>query len=291
MPLILVAGATGHFGEILVKYLLSQKDKVRVLIRKESVEKKVVQELKHDGAEIAIGDVTDHDSLMAALKGVDFVISTVMMADHENLLLKGAIEAKVKLYIPSIWTSRTTNLKKEQFILKDGKDTIIANTQKSGLNYIVIEHGPWLNNLSFVGFDYQHNSVELAGDHKISFIHTHDVAALTHKLIHDSTKYNHVYYLEGQRHSQKDLVAIFEKHGKKFATTTVTEKDIDDRLDSFWNPFNFVGLLTFGIRKYATFTDLLLFDGDNFKLYPEYNPRTAEQYVTDILAGKDKNVY
>ena len=67
--MILVTGATGHIGNVLVRELLGRGERVRVLIRpgKEPVS------LLGLGIEIVQGDILDLDSLKRAMDGTDIV--------------------------------------------------------------------------------------------------------------------------------------------------------------------------------------------------------------------------
>lgn len=69
---VLVVGATGHLGGQVVDHLLEAGHPVRALARPTSN----IAELQDKGVEIAIGDMLDLDSLVAAMTGVDAVITT-----------------------------------------------------------------------------------------------------------------------------------------------------------------------------------------------------------------------
>lgn len=69
---VLVVGGTGYVGSQVVDALLARGTSVRALVRPESDASK----LEAKGAEIARGDMLDLDSLVAAMTGVDAVIST-----------------------------------------------------------------------------------------------------------------------------------------------------------------------------------------------------------------------
>ncbi|MFY9269589.1 MAG: SDR family NAD(P)-dependent oxidoreductase, partial [Candidatus Manganitrophaceae bacterium] len=64
--MILVTGGTGQQGGAVVRSLLRQGAKVRLLTRNRAK----AQSLEKEGAEVAVGDFTDRNSLDAALKGV-----------------------------------------------------------------------------------------------------------------------------------------------------------------------------------------------------------------------------
>ncbi|MCL2586172.1 MAG: NAD(P)H-binding protein [Streptosporangiales bacterium] len=65
----LVVGATGNVGGPLVSRLLEQGHPVRALVRDAARARKVLP----DGAEIAVGDLNDEESLAAAARGTDGV--------------------------------------------------------------------------------------------------------------------------------------------------------------------------------------------------------------------------
>ena len=67
--MVLVTGATGHIGNVLVRQLLSRGEAVRALIHKDE-NKKALDGLK---VEMVKGDVRNPDSLLQAFRGIDVV--------------------------------------------------------------------------------------------------------------------------------------------------------------------------------------------------------------------------
>jgi dihydroflavonol-4-reductase len=65
----LVTGATGLVGHSIVKELLARKRRVRVLVRSPERASRTIP----DGCEIAKGDVTDPDAVLAAARGCEVV--------------------------------------------------------------------------------------------------------------------------------------------------------------------------------------------------------------------------
>ena len=70
--MILVVGATGYLGEIITRSLLQQSHAVRITLRPNSNHSDLIG-LR---AKAARADLKDPDSLPAACKGIDVVITT-----------------------------------------------------------------------------------------------------------------------------------------------------------------------------------------------------------------------
>ncbi|TFK84354.1 NAD-P-binding protein [Polyporus arcularius HHB13444] len=104
-PLVLVLGATGKTGGIIVKGLLASGHfRVVALIRPASASKSATAKLRSSGVEIRLGDLEDSvETHKATLAGVDVLISTVIataVPKQKNILL-AAKEAGVKRVVPS----------------------------------------------------------------------------------------------------------------------------------------------------------------------------------------------
>src|SRR6478672_12757858 len=69
--LVLVTGATGKQGGAVVEALLTRGHQVRALTR--IAVSPAANRLREQGVEIAVGNFTDHDSLVRAARGVDAV--------------------------------------------------------------------------------------------------------------------------------------------------------------------------------------------------------------------------
>ncbi len=67
--MVLITGATGHIGNVLVKELLRKKEKIRVFIP-EGEDTRPIEGLD---VEIVRGDIRDFDAVKEAVKGVDYV--------------------------------------------------------------------------------------------------------------------------------------------------------------------------------------------------------------------------
>jgi len=87
---ILVSGGTGFVGSHLIPRLAKSEEKIRCLVR--SLAK--TEALQEHGAELAVGDVTDPQSLIEALQGIDTVIHLVAIIRETRGATFGGVNAQ-----------------------------------------------------------------------------------------------------------------------------------------------------------------------------------------------------
>jgi len=103
MTTVLVAGATGSLGGLIVRNLLDRGAEVRALVRKSSMDKVAA----HPNLTLCVGDLTEGaDSLRHHVDGVEVVVSAVqggpdVIVDGQGELLRAAERAGVHRMIPS----------------------------------------------------------------------------------------------------------------------------------------------------------------------------------------------
>ncbi|KAA0991949.1 NmrA family NAD(P)-binding protein [Dyadobacter aurulentus] len=113
--LIIVVGASGHLGTRITHYLTEKGAKVRALIRNGSTNRNI-DILMKSGAEVIMVDFNDRSELVAALSGAACVVSALsglreVIVDLQVRLVKAAVEAGVKRFIPSDYCIDYTKLK------------------------------------------------------------------------------------------------------------------------------------------------------------------------------------
>jgi uncharacterized protein YbjT (DUF2867 family) len=106
---VLVAGATGDLGRRITRELLLHDARVRVLTRPGSA---TAQELygDDDRVDIVTADYTEGAALVAAVSGVETVVSAVsgtrsVIVDAQRALLGAAVSAGVPRFVPSDYSS------------------------------------------------------------------------------------------------------------------------------------------------------------------------------------------
>lgn len=108
---VLLAGATGMLGRSIATHLVARDDTVvRLLVRDPSAvdgdKATALDDLIGRSAEVVAGDVTDPDSLDAATRGVDVVISALqghadIIVDGQIALAESAVRNGVRRFFPS----------------------------------------------------------------------------------------------------------------------------------------------------------------------------------------------
>jgi NAD(P)H dehydrogenase (quinone) len=142
--MILVTGATGHFGNATINFLLEkgmQADQIIAMVRNSNAAEQFVQR----GLRVAIADYNSYHSLVTAFEGVDqllFISGSDILnraAQHHNVVM-AAEEAGVKHVIYSsfqrknesenspLWIVAQSHLQTEQWLRESKMDcTILRN--------------------------------------------------------------------------------------------------------------------------------------------------------------------
>jgi len=170
--MILVVGATGLVGGEVCQRLIRRGEPVRALVRATSSSDKV-EALRSAGAELFVGDLKDPQSIAAACRGVDGVISTASStlthqpgdsiqsvdAVGQVDLVKAAQASNVNRFV-FVSFRRTPGI---SFPLADAKAQV-ENAVK-GLNFTVIQASwfmeVWLS--PALGFDYAKAEARIYG--------------------------------------------------------------------------------------------------------------------------------
>ena len=236
--MILVAGATGVLGSEICRLLAEQGKSIKALVRETSDPEKVSQ-LQNLGAETAIGDLTDRNSLDMACIGVNTVISTVSgihgrldgdtieRVDREGQqnLIEAAKAAGVERFIFISFPGG-----KEGFPLQDAKRSTEQKIKESGMNYTILQPTcfmeVWLS--PALGFDAAAGEARIygSGENRVSWVSYKDVAKFVVAAIDNPAAYDSVIELGGpEALSPLQVVKIFENTtGRKFSLQHVPEE-------------------------------------------------------------------
>jgi NAD(P)H dehydrogenase (quinone) len=146
--MILVTGATGHFGKATIDHLLNKgvaASNIAALVRDEHK----AQDLKAKGVHVKIGDYNQYDSLVAAFKGVDklLLVSSNDLEQRTQQQLdavKAAKEAGVKhIYYTSFERKNETATSPIAAVALSHVDTEKA-IKESGLTYTIFKNNLYM---------------------------------------------------------------------------------------------------------------------------------------------------
>ncbi len=168
--MILVVGATGQLGTVVVRNLVKQGESVRAFVRGTSD----YAHLEHEGVEIVFGDLRDPASLEAACRGIDTVIATANAAlpresgdsfkavdgqGYEDLI-QSCKRQGVRQFV---YTSALAHPSYDRLPITRQKRITEARLQKSGLEYTIFRADAFMDVVfPMMGSDIALNGVEAA---------------------------------------------------------------------------------------------------------------------------------
>ena len=247
--MILVAGATGLVGSEVCQRLMRRGEQVRALVRATSSKEKV-EALRSSGVELFVGDLKDPQSIVAACRGVNAVISTASStltrqpgdsiqsvdAAGQLSLVNAAKDANVDRFL-FVSFRRTPGI---SFPLGDAK----AEVEKAltSLNFTVIQASwfmeVWLS--PALGFDYANAAARIygPGTSPISWVSFRDVAEMCAvALRHPAAGRKTIEFGGPEALSPLEVVARFEKiGGRPFLLEHVPEQALLAQFEGATDP-------------------------------------------------------
>jgi len=148
--LVLVTGATGKQGGAVVEALLTRGHRVRALTRNSA--SPAAKRLRQQGVEIAVGDFTDHDSLVRAARGADavYAMSTPYEQGTEKEIAQGITitdAAKAAGVAHFIYSSVASANRATGIAHFDGKYAVEKHIHASGVPYTIVAPVFFMENL------------------------------------------------------------------------------------------------------------------------------------------------
>lgn len=247
---VLVVGGTGYIGQRIVKACLAQGHETYVLQRRELgldiAKVQMLLSFKKEGAHLVEGSLSDHQSLVQAVKLVDVVISAVSgmhFRSHNLLVQLKLVEAikeagNVKRFLPSEFGMDPARM---GHALEPGRDTFDEKMiVRKAIEEAQIPHtyvvancfgGYFVGSLSQMGTLLpSREDVTLYGDGNVKacFMDEDDVATYTVKTIDDPRALNKTIYIRPPENilSQRELVETWEKLiGKELNKHNISAED------------------------------------------------------------------
>jgi uncharacterized protein YbjT (DUF2867 family) len=215
----LVTGATGKQGGAVVDALLTRGHQVRALTRNPAAP--AANRLRERGVEIAVGDLTDHDSLVRAARGADavYAMSTPYEQGAETEIAQGititnaAKAAGVAHFIYSFVASANRATGISHF---DGKYAAEKHLQASGVPYTIVAPVFFMENLlqpwTLSSLRQGKLALALPASRALQQITVADIGAFVAAIIERSDAvFGHRFDIAGDELTGEDVAAILSK--------------------------------------------------------------------------------
>ncbi len=237
--MILVTGATGNLGNLVIENLLKKvpASSIKALVR--NVDR--AKSLEEKGVKVCVGDYTDKSSLVKAMQGITKLLlvsieSENTFADHKNVV-DAAKESGVKhIY----YTGGALNKNVTKSMLGPLVESYITTQDyiiMSGLTYTIFQNGLYAETIPFfIGYDAVNAGITFpAGEGKATFAIRSEMAeAISNVLLREGHD-NEIYILSGSPTSSFDDIAkiLSELSGKSVPYNNPQAEEYEAKLREY----------------------------------------------------------
>ncbi|QHO40927.1 uncharacterized protein DS421_5g141310 [Arachis hypogaea] len=302
---VLVIGGTGHLGKYIVEASSKAGHPTFALVRESTVshpqKSNLIESFKSYGVTLVYGDLSDHASLVKAIKQVDVVICTVgpSQVDDQLNIIKAIKEAgNIKKFLPSefgVDADRNEAVEPAaSFFEKKAK--IRRTIEAEGIPYTyVISNGFARYYLATMSQENAtappKDSIVILGDGNVKAIYVEekDIAAYTIKTIDDPRTLNKSLYLRPPANvlSFNELVSLWEnKINKTLHKIYVPEDQILKSIQESSFPRNMMLAVCHSLivkGDCVNFDIAPSFGVEASELYPEVKYTTVDEYMNQFL--------
>ncbi|XP_072999352.1 eugenol synthase 1-like [Typha latifolia] len=302
---ILIIGGTGYIGKHIVAASARSGHPTLALVRdtapSDPSKAQLLQSFKDSGVTLVKGDLSDHESLVKAIKTVDVVISTVgfmQLADQTKIIAAIKEAGNVKRFLPSefgndVDRGHAVEPAKSTFAIKV---QIRRAIEAEGIPYTYVSSncfaGYFLTTLGQPGASGPPtDKVVILGDGnaKVIFVDEDDIGAYTIKAVDDPRTLNKILYLRPPANilSHNELVSLWEKKtGKNFEREYVPEEVVLKQIQESPMPINIFLSMNHSIYVKGDQTNFEIepsFGVEASELYPDVKYTTVDEYLNRLL--------
>ena len=249
--MILITGATGHLGNLVLKYVqqYAPATPLAILARDQSK----TDEFKNTDIDIRLGDYDDYSSLVHAFTGIDklYFVSGSDIAkrikQHENIV-NAAKEAGVNHIIYTSFI-RERDLENSPIpLVAEGHLKTEDLIKKSGLNYTILKHNIYMEVIPmFIGEHIlEDKTIYLpAGEGNCAFLSREDMAKAGAIVLTTKDHANKEYNITAEEaYSYKDVAEmISEVTGKDIQYVSPSQEEFKATLKENGVPDDIIGMM------------------------------------------------
>jgi NAD(P)H dehydrogenase (quinone) len=251
--MILVTGATGHFGNLTINFLLKQgvsANQISALVR--NADK--AQDLKAKGVNLIIGDYNDYTSLVEAFSGVDKLLfisgnDIPNRLDQHERVVKAAKEASVGHVIYTSGERKDETPNSPLWLFAKAHFETERLLRESGLTYTILKNGLYMDFIPFfIGDVLKTETIYLpAAEGKVSFALRSEMAEAAANVLASDGHQNKIYdFVNTESYSYDDVAMhISEITGKNIKYISPTPEEFTEALSKADGsiPEDFVGIV------------------------------------------------
>uniref|UniRef100_A0ACD5VBC2 Uncharacterized protein n=1 Tax=Avena sativa TaxID=4498 RepID=A0ACD5VBC2_AVESA len=302
---VLVIGGTGYIGRCVVAASAREGHPTVVLVRDaapaDPAKAAVLQGFRDAGVILVKGDIYDHESLVAAIKSADVVISAVgyTQLPNQTLIIAAIKEAgTVKRFFPSEFGNDVDRVHAVETTdsIFGVKARIRRAIEAEGIPYTFVSSnfsaGYFLPTLAQTGVTGPPtDKVLILGDGNVKgvFSAEEDVGTYTIKSIDDPRTLNKILYLRPPSNtlSHNDLVSLWEKkHGKTLERVYIPENEVLKKIEESAMPLNVALAIGYSVWVKGDHTNFEIdqsFGVEATELYPDVHYITVDEYLNRLL--------
>ncbi|XP_020088198.1 isoflavone reductase-like protein isoform X2 [Ananas comosus] len=297
---ILVIGATGYIGKFITAASARCGHRTYALVRdtapSDPAKAQLLRSFEDSG-----GDLYDHESLVAAIKAVDVVISAVgyaQLADQTKIIAAIKEAGNIKRFLPSEFGNDVDRVHavepaKSTFAVKA---RIRRAVEAEGIphtyvcsNFFAGRFLPTLGQFAASGLPTDKVTILGDGSVKAIFVKEEDIGTYTVKAVDDPRTLNKILYISPPANilSHNELVSLWEKKvGKTFERVYIPEEEVLKKIQESPAPLNVVLAIHHSVFVKGDQTNFEIDPSlgvEASELYPEVKYTTVDEYLNQFL--------
>jgi len=248
---LLVTGATGNLGGLVVEALLKKVSAENIAVSVRNPEK--AEDLKSKGVDVRFGDFDKPESLASAFAGIDRLLIISTDGDNETRIRQHqtAVEAAKKAQVKLIVYTSVANATSSKLGLAEVHRKTEKAILRTNIPYVFLRNNWYLENevSNIKGVIAGGQWITSAGEGKVGWALKRDYAEAAAAVLAGSGHENKIYELSNQPLSQSELATAVDKViGKEIIVLNVDDVSYAQGLKEVGLPDFVVDLLT-GIQK------------------------------------------
>ncbi|KAH8599084.1 hypothetical protein B0O99DRAFT_612983 [Bisporella sp. PMI_857] len=301
---VVVAGAAGHLGSLIVLSLCERNVPVKALVRPGTATSRT-KTLQDAGVTIAEVEMTDVQAMTEILKGASTVVSALqglqdVILGVQGALLKAAVAAKVERFIPSDFSLDFTKTAQGSNRNLDLRREFHTKLDESGIKWTSILNGAFMElvtsgQIPLINDKWHRVMYFGSADQKLDVTTVPDVANYTAAVAADPNPTPKVLRIAGDSFNARDLAALITRmRGQNYSPMwmgsvgflrmmisilKIFVGGVEDKIMPSWQGMQYLENMVSGKGKLSPL--------DNNR-YPELVWTTVEQALEEAGAKKAK---